>query len=248
MGERDASRRSGFPERPRGGLPRGAGDATPPGAGVTVPAPSALQAARPCLFGGSFDPVHRGHLHAARAALELAGVDHVVLVPAARPPHKPGVRLADGPARVAMLESALAGEPRCSIWAVELERSGPSYTIDTVRTFVELRRAADGLALLIGGDNVPGLAAWRDVDELLELVRPLVVLRDVELDRELAALRGRLRPEALARLEAGRLEPDPVRVSATELRAKLAAGEDPGDDLPADVLAYARAHRLYGPA
>src|SRR5215468_8846275 len=85
------------------------------------------------LFGGSFDPPHEGHLHVARAARGRFGLDRVVFVPAAEPPHKPGRELAPGADRMAMLRLLLEGEPRCETCGLELVRGGRSFTIDTVR-------------------------------------------------------------------------------------------------------------------
>ena len=97
-----------------------------------APAGAARRAERVGLFGGSFDPVHAGHLHAARAALEAFGLDRVLFVPAARPPHKPGRELAPAQARVAMLELACGADPRFEVCGLELERSGPSYTLSLI--------------------------------------------------------------------------------------------------------------------
>src|SRR5437773_7216660 len=91
------------------------------------------RARRVGILGGSFDPIYAGHLHAARAALSAFGLDLVVFVPAAEPPHKPSRRLARGADRLAMVELAISGEPRFRASAIELERGGRSYTIDTVR-------------------------------------------------------------------------------------------------------------------
>lgn len=199
------------------------------------------------LFGGSFDPVHRGHLHAARAAREAFGLDEVVFVPAAQPPHKPSRRLAAGRHRLAMIELALGelGFGRAS--AIELDRGGRSYTIDTARALpAELRRPARSLHLILGADNLAGLAQWREVEELLALVRPIVVARGAELDRGLDELSGRLSERALERLARGRVDAPPVDVSSTGVRRALLAGRDPGAALPDGVLEYARAHGIYG--
>src|SRR5262245_873479 len=91
------------------------------------------QARRVGVYGGSFDPVHAGHVHVARQAQRAFALDAVVFVPAAQPPHKPGRVLASPQDRVAMLEIALRGEPSWRVTTLEFERSGPSYTIDTLR-------------------------------------------------------------------------------------------------------------------
>jgi nicotinate-nucleotide adenylyltransferase len=206
------------------------------------------------LLGGSFDPIHVGHLHAARAAQKAFELDRVVFVPAARPPHKPGVVLASGADRLAMVELAIAGEPTWSASGIELDRPGPSYTIDTVR---ELARTPDGpedalIHLIVGSDNLAGLVGWRDAHELLERVQPIVIFREDAGDaggedilREACAAL----PEALAlKLERGYLRLPPVDVSASELRGRFTAGADPGAKIPEPVAEYIRSRGLYRPA
>jgi nicotinate-nucleotide adenylyltransferase len=147
-----------------------------------------------------------------------------------------------------MLRLALAGRPDWSLDTLELERAGPSYTIDTLRALPERQGlAADGeLFLLLGFDNLRGLEHWREVRAVLARARPIVVQRG-PLDRGLLEhLRGALGPELARRIERGLLPVAPLEVSSTELRAALAAGRDPGDALPPGVLEYARAHGLYG--
>ncbi len=197
------------------------------------------------LFGGSFDPIHRGHLHAARAARAAFGLERVLLMPAARSPHKQGGPLTPGELRAHLLEVALRGEPGLEVSRLELERPGPSYTLDTLRALLR-ERAPRELFFVIGADNLAGLPDWRGVDELLRLARPIVVHRGGDPRARIAALAGRLAPQHLAALERGLVLEPAVEVSATELRAKLARGEDPGPDLPPGVLDEIRAHGLYG--
>jgi nicotinate-nucleotide adenylyltransferase len=217
---------------------------SPPGGRAAVHRP----VRRLGVLGGSFDPVHAGHLHVARAAQGAFGLDRVVFVPAARPPHKPGRVLASGEHRAAMLRLALAGRPDWSLDTLELERPGPSYTIDTLRALPERQDlAADGeLFLLLGFDNLRGLEHWREAREVLLRARPIVVQRG-PLDRGLLEhLRDALGTELARRIERGLLPVAPLEVSSTELRAALAAGQDPGEALPPGVLEYVRAHGLYG--
>lgn len=202
------------------------------------------------LLGGSFDPVHEGHLHAARAARDGFDLEGVVFVPAARPPHKPGRVLAPAHHRQAMLELALAREPSFTIDPRELSRPGPSFTIDTVR---ELEQQAGGpdavdLYLVLGSDNLKGLASWRAVGDLLARVQPIVIQRGADAALLMEELRGELDAELVERLERGLLELPPMEVAATELRWRLARGEDPGPLLGAGVFDYVRAHGLYAEA
>jgi nicotinate (nicotinamide) nucleotide adenylyltransferase len=143
------------------------------------PDPRSAPPERVGLFGGSFDPIHAGHLHAARAARTAFGLDRVVFVPANQSPYKPTRRLAPGPDRLEMLRLALRGEPGFEVSDLELERQGPSYTIDTVRALRgSLGLAADAsIHLILGSDVLDGLAGWREARALLEAVQPVVVHR-----------------------------------------------------------------------
>jgi nicotinate-nucleotide adenylyltransferase len=214
------------------------------------PAPKSAGARRIGLFGGTFDPVHSGHLHAARRALEAFDLDRVVFVPAGRSPYKLGQPLTAGEHRLAMLERAIAGEPRFSISAIELERAGPSYTIDTVRALPRaIGEAPDvEMYLIVGSDNLPGLPGWREVHTLLERVHPIVVHREGEPDVLLDEIERDLGQSAAAKLRAGYLRLPPVVVSSTALRAGLPSLAIGSNVLPASVLEYIRAHGLYGAA
>lgn len=200
------------------------------------------------LLGGSFDPVHLGHVHAARAALAAFALDRVVFVPAAESPHKVGVRLARAADRLAMLALAIRGEPRFSISPIELERGGRSYTIDTVRALPASLGEPDDCALflIVGSDNLALLPTWREAQALLERVQPIVVHRDGEPDALLDAIEARFGRATADKLRAGYLRLPPVRVSSTEVRARAPSLDAAGADLDPAVLAYIRAHRLYG--
>jgi nicotinate-nucleotide adenylyltransferase len=199
------------------------------------------------LFGGSFDPVHAGHLHVARASQERARLERIVFVPAARPPHKPGRVLASGAHRLAMLALALEREPAWSTSGIELERSGPSYTWDTVLALPERLGLDAGcrLFLLLGSDNLPGIAHWHRAQQLLARVEPLVVHRGEDLGPALRELGRSLPAHLVERITAGLIEVAPWPLSSSELRAALARGEDPGPSLPPGVLEYIRAHGIY---
>jgi nicotinate-nucleotide adenylyltransferase len=222
-------------------------------------APAALAAARVGLFGGSFDPVHRGHLHAARAARAARRLEHVVFVPAAAPPHKPEAILAPGAARAHLLRLALSEERAggwASVWTVELERPGASYTVDTLRELARAREAAGragGIALVIGDDNLAGFPRWREAAELFRLAEVLVVRRlgtglgpGASLERTLRLEVERAAgPEAARVLERGIVDAPVVEASATEIRARLARGERGLRELHEAVAEYALERRLY---
>jgi len=199
------------------------------------------------IFGGSFDPVHAGHLHAARAAQRAFRLDRVVFVPARNPPHKPGRGLAPGDDRLAMLRLAIGGAPNFEVHAIELERPGPSFTIDTVRALPKLL-GEDGaeLFLVLGSDNLEGLPSWREARELLERVQPIVVHREGDPEPAFLEIERALGADAARKVRAGHLALPPVEVSSTDLRAKLPALGSRTLALAPDVLAYIRERGLYG--
>ncbi|ROR34866.1 nicotinate-nucleotide adenylyltransferase [Inmirania thermothiophila] len=208
------------------------------------------------LLGGTFDPVHVGHLRAALEAREALGLEAVRLIPNARPPHR-GLPAAPAPARLAMVRLACAGEPGLAADGRELARAGPSYTVDTL---ISLRRelgARRPLCLLLGADAARGLASWHRWRELFALAH-LVVLRrpgqaawEGAAGAELAARRAD-GAAALAAAPAGRvleLEIPLLEVSASDIRRRIAAGRSVRFLVPDPVLDYIRRHGLYaGPA
>ena len=194
------------------------------------------------LFGGTFDPIHIGHLTVAWEAAELLDAE-VRLLPANVPPHRSAPQ-ATPAERVAMLRAALAGQSRLTLDARELERDGPSYTIDTLREL----RAEQGerpLVLLLGADAFAGLPGWNRWRELFDyahigvLSRPgVAAARPAELAEEVAA-RGVDDVAALRAQPCGRLielAVTPLEISATRIRELLAAGRDPRYLLPAGLF------------
>ena len=238
-------------------------DSTDPSSPKAHPRPE--EGGRPAaigLYGGSFDPVHLGHLGVARRAREAFDLDVIWFVPAHRPPHKLGRELAGPRDRVAMLELALCDLPWASVEPLELGREGPSYTYDTVAEILE-RHEVQGagespprLHLIVGSDNLLGLPGWYRAAELLELVTPIVMRRkgDPASHRDPAELlQGRLPAHLLAKLAAGYVDLEPIPGRSSFIRRDLAAGDEARtllarviETLPAGVEAYALARGLYG--
>jgi nicotinate-nucleotide adenylyltransferase len=203
----------------------------------------ARQAERIGLFGGSFDPVHVAHLALARTALDTLGLDRLHWVPT-RPWQKAGREMAADEHRAAMVALAIDGEPRYRLDRRELQRTGPSYSIDTVR---ELHAEHPGawIFLLLGQDQYANLATWKDWQSLLPLVTLAVASRGgrpPEPPAALAAVPHRLEVLSMPRLD----------VSATDIRARLARGEPASALVPslvtAPVASYIDRHRLYAAA
>lgn len=164
------------------------------------------------LYGGSFDPVHCGHLLVARAALEELALDRLVFIPAAQSPFKPGRVPAPDALRLRMLRTALVGEPRYRVDDVELRRGGVSYTVDTVRHFTRVHPNTT-LCWLIGADHVPTLPQWREADNLAQLVEFIVIPRPGEPTASLPP------PWRLTYLKGW-----PLKVSSSEIRMRAARG------------------------
>jgi nicotinate-nucleotide adenylyltransferase len=119
------------------------------------------------LFGGTFDPVHTGHLIIAEFLREKAGLDRIVFVPAALPPHKPAERMFDAGERCRMLQAAIAGNPKFALSDIELLRDGPSYSIDTVREMKATLPEGTRLVFIIGRDNLLDMDKWKDPQALV---------------------------------------------------------------------------------
>ncbi len=191
------------------------------------------------LLGGTFDPIHAGHLAAAKAALDCAELDRVMFIPAAQPPHRPRA-IATADDRLEMCRLAIEGDTRFVVSDVELVRGGPSYTVDTL---AELRRShpGDQLLLILGWDAARLFSTWRRPDEVRALATIVVVARPGsaaprQADLEPAGLGGQ--GVILC------LEPTPD-VSASEIRRALASGESIAGKVPAAVERYIAAHHLY---
>ena len=184
------------------------------------------------IYGGTFDPVHTGHLILARDAVELLGLARLIFVPAAISPHKLGrAPGASGADRLAMLRAALADEPDFEVDALELDRPGPSYAFDTVAA-LQARRPDAEFFYLIGADNVPDLSTWHRADELRTRVRFAVFHRRAS-DGTVSGAEG------LPTL--GRV----VDLSSTEIRNRVASGLSIRYLVPESVRELIEARGLY---
>ncbi len=196
--------------------------------------------ARTAVLGGSFNPIHYGHLVLADDVADLLDLDRVLFVPAARPPHKPNADLAPAQDRYAMVELAIAGHPKFAVSDVEFRRPGPSYTVDTLEA---LRIPRDELFLIVGSETFLDLLSWRSPRRVAELAQLAVVPRvGSAFDLESAAVRKVVH-------EIGH-EPVVVRasslpISASDLRRRVREGRSIAYRLPEAVGAYIRAGRLY---
>ncbi|QLF94239.1 nicotinate-nucleotide adenylyltransferase [Pseudomonas sp. ABC1] len=204
------------------------------------------------VFGGTFDPVHIGHLRGALEVAELAGLDELRLVPCARPPHRetPNSSAED---RLAMVQLAVADLPPLMVDARELERERPSYTVETLESLRQELADDDQLFLLLGWDAFCGLPGWHRWQELLELCHILVLQRPDTGNETPDALRNLLAARSVSNVQAmsggaGQIAfvwQMPLEISATQIRRFLASGRTVRFLVPDAVLAYINAHGLY---
>ncbi len=200
------------------------------------------------IYGGSFDPVHAGHLLAAETAREQSRLDRVIFMPAAASPHKSGIRLAAAADRLAMLTLATAGHDAFSVSPIELDRGGPSYTVDTLG---ELARAhpQDKLVLILGPDALASFATWREPARIAALAELVPVEREMLDDVAALATAGGLAavlgPEETAALVARRVRMPAIGIRATGIRAAIAAGRSIRYQMPRAVERFIQTHGLY---
>jgi len=204
------------------------------------------------VLGGTFDPVHIGHLRGALEVAEMVGLGEVRLVPNFRPPHRetPNSSAQD---RLAMVRLAVQDLPSLAVDARELESDKPSYTIDTLESLRSELAGDDQVFLIVGWDAFCGLPSWHRWDELLDYCHILVMQRpDADSEapealRDLLAARSAHDPQALAG-SGGQIAfvwQAPLGVSATRIRQFLASGRSVRFLVPDAVLAYINAHGLY---
>jgi asparaginyl-tRNA synthetase len=198
------------------------------------------------LLGGSFNPPHHGHLAMARAVKAALGLDRIVLIPAARPPHKGATEMASPHDRLTMTRAA-AAQDGFEVSDIELERTGPSYTIDTVRA-LKAARPGDELYFIIGADTVGELPTWREAAKLLTEVRFVVVNRPgYDLDKGLQVIAQAFGEAAARDLRERVVDMPPQPVSSTDVRRRIREGAAGWEAvLPPGVAEIIQKERLYG--
>ena len=214
------------------------------------------------LLGGSFNPVHNGHLAIARQTREALGLDKILFIPTSHPPHKPNGSLAPAQDRYEMVRLAIASDSSLAISDVEIRRPGKSYTIDTIRLLQQEYGAQTQLFFLIGLDAFLDFPSWRDPLTLLTLCSFVVLSRPGLSFRSLStvALLPPIPYPSLADLDAGRisrieaqigtqrlicLKLPPSPISASDIRARVRQGLPVANLLPPLVESYILHHHLY---
>ena len=185
------------------------------------------------IYGGSFDPVHVGHLLVAQAAIEELGLDRLFFIPAAHSPFKPENHAAPAALRLQLLRLALAGKSNCEVDEQEIQRGGVSYTVDTLRGYADKFPGAQ-LFYLIGADNAAKLNEWRDPAALAKLAEFVAVPRPGDTTAVFPApFRGRA------------LKGFPFGVSSSEIRTRVKAGLPIDHLVPAAVAGAIREAGIY---
>jgi nicotinate-nucleotide adenylyltransferase len=188
------------------------------------------------LMGGTFDPIHLAHLIIAEEALEAFGLDRVIFIPSAGPPHKPGRRVSPIEDRLEMVRLAVAGDPRLEVTDLEARRPVPSYTIETVR---ELRREYgehEKLYFIMGADSLTQFFTWKDPEALLSACEFVVVPRPGVGMQEADE---RIRTKALI-LDAPMLD-----ISSSDIRERVRRGRSIRYLVPPEISAYIAEKKLY---
>jgi nicotinate-nucleotide adenylyltransferase len=200
------------------------------------------------VFGGTFDPIHVAHLAVAQEAVEALGLERVLFVPAGQPPHKPGQVITAAVHRLAMVQLAIGGNDRFAVDRLELDREGPSYTVDTLEALVARRAETtapvgeQSLTLILSAEAFLGLPTWNEPHRVLELARVAVAPRD-GYPGAAAAFVAEHFPDQVDRVVF--LDGPRLRLSASELRARAAAGRSLRYLVPDAVAAYIDDHDLY---
>ena len=196
------------------------------------------------LFGGTFDPPHSGHLIVAQDAALALSLDRVLFMPAAQPPHKLGRAMSPPAVRARMLQLAIEGNSLFAFSGLELEREGPSYTVDTL-TQLAAQHAGAHWTLLLGADQYAEFALWRQPGEIRRLARIAVLARGGGSDGTAPSAAAGIPPvEALEQGDV-RIQVTRIDISATQIRTRVAAGQPIRYMVPAAVESFIFEHGLY---
>lgn len=204
-------------------------------------------AERIALFGGSFNPIHNGHLIIARSVAEQLRVDRMLLIPSRRPPHKTASSLLDAEHRAAMIRLAIAGEASLDMSDYELTSEGTNYTIDSVAHFREEFGLDVSLYLVIGVDSLNELTSWYRVRALADACRIVTAKRPGWEEINWPQLAGVLSEEQMAILKCGVLDTPRIEISSTDIRRRIREGRSIRYLVPAAVREHIESNRLYLP-
>jgi nicotinate-nucleotide adenylyltransferase len=196
------------------------------------------------ILGGTFDPVHYGHLLLAEQCREQCRLDRVWFVPAAVPPHKTQAALSPAPRRIEMLKLAIGGHEAFEVSTLEIERGGISYTLDTLLAIGNRQLHAE-LFLLMGADSLRDLPSWREPSRVCELAIPVVVRRRGVPEPDLSVLAPLVTAQRLEQIRQNQVQMPQVDFSSTALRQAAASGKSLRYQTPRAVEKYIETHGLY---
>lgn len=197
------------------------------------------------LFGGTFDPIHLGHTEVVNAAAARIEATEVIFIPAKRSPLKGFTPHAPDEDRRAMVAIAIADNDAFTVSDYELQRSAPSYTLDTVRRFKDAHGAETSIHWLLGADSVEDLVYWYKIRELIDECTLTTMQRAGYPPPDFNRFEPMWGAERVAKLQKNVIETPLIDVSSTKVRERLAAGEDVEGMLHPDVIEYIRRHGLY---
>ncbi|MCH7701221.1 MAG: nicotinate-nucleotide adenylyltransferase [Planctomycetes bacterium] len=202
-------------------------------------------AERVALFGGSFNPIHFGHLIMARSVAEKLTLDRVIFLPTANPPHKDATSLVDGSHRAQMVTLAIEGEPGFVLDEFDLRRSGRTYTIDTVAHFRRRLGSDAEVFWIIGADSLDELIQWHRISTLVDSCHMVVASRPGWDRLNFDVLRACLSDAQITRLRSDCVDTPRIDISATQIRSRTRQGRSIRYLTPDAVRAYVRKHNLY---
>lgn len=197
------------------------------------------------LYGGSFDPIHIGHLIVAQSVAERLGLKQVIFLPSAHPPHKTASDLVDGSHRAAMVRCAIEGEPLFAFSDFDLTQGGPTYTVDTIAHFREELGSVIELHWIIGADSLAELTTWHRVGALLDSCRIVTASRPECGTANFEALRPTLSDRQIERLSRDILDTPGIDISATDVRRRIRNGDSIRYLVPDAVRTYIEKYGLY---
>jgi nicotinate-nucleotide adenylyltransferase len=196
------------------------------------------------IFGGTFDPVHYGHLLLAETCREQVRLDRVLFVPASTPPHKQQHALTPPHARVEMLRLAIGGHERFEVSTMELERGGLSYTVETLEA-CQRQYPSSELFFLMGADSLAEFPTWREPSRICELAVPVVVRRAGAVEPDWRHLIPFTSAERLGQIQQAQVTMPVIELSSTDIRERVATGRSIRFRTPRAVEKYIETQRLY---
>jgi len=194
------------------------------------------------IYGGTFSPIHNGHVAAAKAFLEQMKLDKLVIIPTLIPPHK-SIDSSDNPLhRLKMCELAFDGLVNIQVSDIELKRTGPSYTVDTLRQFTAEGRK---LFLLCGTDMMLTFDKWKEFEEIFRLCCPIYMRRENDIENDQLIIEKNNEYYSKYGVAFRKIVSDPIVISSTQIREAIHNGKDVSEYLPAKVYDYIKKNNMY---